>query len=63
MARSQEHVKATEWEKFTHWWQDDEHRKEMTIEQAVQNYFQSYPGRVMSLILELVANAKGIKHG
>lgn len=44
----------TEVQKFIHWWRDDAERAKCTLEQAIGAYVSSFPGRIYTLLLELL---------
>lgn len=45
-----------ELDKFLTWWRDDPERKLCTLEQAVGAYLQTFPGRCVKLLHELIAH-------
>jgi len=44
----------TEVDKFLRWWQGDAERRLCTLEQAIGAYCSTFPGRLHSLLVELL---------
>jgi len=42
-------------DKFLVWWRGDKERRLCTLEQAIGAYCATYPGRVLALLVELLA--------
>lgn len=47
-----------ETKKFILWWKDDKERRLCTLEQAIGAYISTFPGRLHSLLVELLENTR-----
>lgn len=53
-------VDRAELSKFLIWWRDDPDRKFCTLEQAAGAYLQTFPGRTIKLLIELLCSAANV---
>ncbi|MCP4899930.1 MAG: hypothetical protein GY906_23425 [bacterium] len=50
----------SEFSKFLIWWREDKDRKFCTLEQAAGAYMQTFPGRTIALLIELLCKSADV---